>query len=90
MLTVTQRANAYIQKSGITEIRFGVKVNKGCAGFEYIWEAGQYNGGDYTLTFNHNYKIFIAKDHKKYVEEYAFQICLGGCYSKYYWICFSG
>ena len=69
MLTVTQRANDYIQKSGITEIRFGVKVNKGCAGFEYIWEAGQYNGGDYTLHFNHNYKILIAKDHKKYVED---------------------
>lgn len=69
MLTITQRADEYIQKSGITEIRFGVKTNKGCAGFEYIWEAGQYNGGDYTLTFNHKYKIFIAKDQKKYVED---------------------
>ena len=40
MLTVTQRANAYIQKSGITEIRVGVTVTKGWAGFAYIWEAG--------------------------------------------------
>lgn len=68
MLTITQRANDYIIKSGITEIRFGVKTNKGCAGFEYIWKAGQYNGGDYTLWFNNDYKIFIAKEQKKYIE----------------------
>ncbi len=68
MLTITQRANDYIQKSGISEIRFGVKINKGCAGFEYIWEAGQYNGGDYTLNFNHNYRIYIDPKHKKYIE----------------------
>jgi len=69
MLTITERADDYIQKSGITEIRFGVKTNKGCAGFEYIWEAGEFNGGDYTLNFNHNYKIYIDPKQKKYVED---------------------
>ena len=69
MLTITKRANDYIRKSGIPKIRFGVKTNKGCAGFEYIWEAGQYNGGDYTLTFNNHYKILISQDDKKFVED---------------------
>ena len=38
MLTITPRASSYIESTGINPIRFGVKPNKGCAGFEYDWD----------------------------------------------------
>ena len=68
MITISERANNYILRSGIKEIRFGVRPNKGCAGFEYIWEAGEYQGGDYQLNFNNKFTLLITEDSKKYVE----------------------
>jgi Fe-S cluster assembly iron-binding protein IscA len=68
MLTITQKANDYILNSGITEIRFGVKTNKGCAGFEYIWQKGYPGIDDYRININDDYTLLIDKTLKKYID----------------------
>ena len=69
MLTITQKADEYIRKTGMQEIRFGVKTNKGCAGFEYIWQQGYPSINDYRININDNYTLLIDKSLKKYVDD---------------------
>ena len=68
MLTITPRADTYISNCGIEFIRFGVKPNKGCAGFEYIWESSQSNKDDYVINVNDRYTLLINKYQKKYLD----------------------
>ena len=68
MLTITPRADTYIANCGIPIIRFGVKPNKGCAGFEYIWEASEIDKDDYQININDNYTLLINKFQKKYLD----------------------
>ena len=69
MLTITPKADNYLRKAGIKYIRFGVKPNKGCAGFEYIWEKGEPTEVDYLININDAYTLIIAPNHKKYVDQ---------------------
>tara|TARA_B100001113_G_scaffold350602_1_gene348057 strand:- start:840 stop:1391 length:552 start_codon:yes stop_codon:yes gene_type:complete len=69
MLTITPRADTYISNCGIPKIRFGVRTNKGCAGFEYIWEADEPTPNDYQINVNDKYTLLIDIKHKKYIDE---------------------
>lgn len=69
MLTITPRASSYIESTGINPIRFGVKPNKGCAGFEYIWQQGEIEPNDYRININDKFTILVARNHKKYVDD---------------------
>ena len=69
MLTITPKADKFIVESGIETIRFGVRPNKGCAGYEYIWEKGEIKLGDYRIRVNDRYTLLIAGDQKKYLDQ---------------------
>ena len=69
MLTITPKADKFIVESGIETIRFGVRPNKGCAGYEYIWEKGEIKLGDYRIKVNDRYTLLIAGDQKKYLDQ---------------------
>jgi len=69
MLTITPTAEDWIATTGINPIRFGARPNKGCAGYEYIWERGTYiEGRDYQLNINDRFTILVGVNHKRYVD----------------------
>ncbi len=71
MLTITPRADKFILNSGIKNIRFGVVPNKGCAGYEYVWEE-EFNPNtdrDYIINVNDTYNLIINVDQKKYIDD---------------------
>ena len=69
MLTITPKADKFIVESGIETIRFGVRPNKGCAGYEYIWEKGEIKLGDYRIRVNDRYTLLIEPGQKKYLDQ---------------------
>jgi len=69
MLTITPRAENYIQTTGIPIIRFGARPNKGCAGFEYIWEKGTFiPRQDYRINVNDKFMLVVSYTMKKYID----------------------
>ena len=69
MLTITQRAKDFISNTGIPVIRFGARPNKGCAGFEYIWEEGTYiPNEDYRININDKFMLLVDVTQKKYID----------------------
>ena len=69
MFTITPKADKFIVESGIETIRFGVRPNKGCAGYEYILEKGEIKLGDYRIRVNDRYTILIEPGQKKYLDQ---------------------
>jgi iron-sulfur cluster assembly accessory protein len=67
--TITPKADTYLRQRGVEHIRFGVRENKGCSGWEYIWEYGEKRKYDYHWLINDTYNIYIDSAHKQYLED---------------------
>ena len=66
MLTITPKADKFIVESGIETIRFGVRPNKGCAGYEYIFAEDNIKDGDEVLDYG-KFNLLIDRMSQPYL-----------------------